>query len=267
MTEALRQAADIMEGGYWDIDAPFKGTKGFISEAEEDEFTVTDSLSVTKDGKLTPSEEQRRAELEHIIDYKARAVETADKDVQEALARIRSSLNVQFEAIAKSAVVPGEHYFEKLTGRRPLTAVDIETARALDPRSNDPKYKGVPAEVKVVRIRPVPGKGLVRMSQFIKEPDVWNPISDGVGSNRNLGDNRDPDRNFRPDDTRVAMYVDYENGVVLIRQNPSVAQRPDGSPGLVSTGNPTAKVLQARDGSVRISLEISSLNSANVRIS
>lgn len=49
--------------------------------------------------------------------------------------------------------------FKQVFGREPTSAADWETAAALDPHSYDPKYKGVGPQIKVVKIRPVPGQG------------------------------------------------------------------------------------------------------------
>ncbi|WP_431240916.1 hypothetical protein ACQ86B_28750 (plasmid) [Mycolicibacterium aichiense] len=138
--------------------------------------------------------------------------------------------------------------FRKLFGRDPVSKSDWTTAASLDPHSYDPKFKGVPPEVKVVRIRPVPGQGVVRSGQFISDRDVtgFPPPS------RDLGNNRGPNANFDPEDTKVTTTIDYDNGIVVLRQNPSVVQNADGSTGDVRVGSPTGSVTQTADGAVRI---------------
>jgi hypothetical protein len=76
--------------------------------------------------------------------------------------------------------------FKKVFGRDPLSKSDWTTAASLDPHSYAPKFKGVPPEVQVVRIRPVPGQGVVRSSQFISDHDVTSfpPPSRDLGNNR-----------------------------------------------------------------------------------
>ncbi|MFD4442853.1 hypothetical protein ACFWPK_24070 [Nocardia sp. NPDC058519] len=130
--------------------------------------------------------------------------------------------------------------FRKVFGRDPSSNVDWETALVLNPESTDPKYKGTDAEIKVVRIEPVPGQGVVRTSQWIEQEKVFNLPKD-------LGDNRTNDPNFDPEHARVTTYVDYENGIVVMRQNPSVSEN-----GEVDVEAPEAQVWQAADGSVRI---------------
>lgn len=138
--------------------------------------------------------------------------------------------------------------FKQVFGRGPTSAADWETAAALDPQTYDPKFNGAKSEVRVVRIRPVPGQGVVRVSQWIEQRDVtsfppWK---------RDLGNNRGPNPNFDPEDTKVTTYIDYENGIVVLRQNPSVEENPDGGPGRVKVGTPRGSVTQLPDGSVRI---------------
>ncbi len=145
--------------------------------------------------------------------------------------------------------------FQQMFGRQPVNATDWVTAEGLNPHSYDPKYQGVGPEIRVVRIDPVNGQGVVRAGQFIEQRDVTNPLMGGDSANpftRNRGDNRGPDSNFDPEHTRVTTYVDYENGVVIMRQNPSVVQNDDGTPGEVQVGAPTGSVTQDRDGAVRV---------------
>ncbi|TLF60792.1 hypothetical protein [Nocardia cyriacigeorgica] len=130
--------------------------------------------------------------------------------------------------------------FRKVFGRDPVSNVDWETAMVLNPNSYDPKYQGVDAEVRVARIEPVPGQGVVRTAQWIEQEKVFNVPKD-------LGDNRTCDPNFDPEHARVTTYIDYENGIVVIRQNPSVSE--DGE---VDVSAPEAEVWQADDGSVRV---------------
>jgi hypothetical protein len=138
--------------------------------------------------------------------------------------------------------------FKQVFGRQPTSPADCETAAALDPQTYDPKFNGAKSEVRVVKIRPVPGQGVVRVSQWIEQRDVtsfppWK---------RDLGNNRGPQPNFDPEDTKVTTYIDYENGIVIVRQNPSVEETSTGGPGPVKVGAPTGSVTQLPDGSVRI---------------
>lgn len=138
--------------------------------------------------------------------------------------------------------------FRRVFGRDPVSKSDWTTAAGLDPHSYAPKFNGVPPEVKVVRIRPVPGQGVVRSSQFISDRDVTSFPPPA----RDLGNNRGPSANFDPEDTKVTTIIDYDNGIVVMRQNPSVVQNADGSTGEVRVGTPTGTVTQTADGAVRI---------------
>lgn len=131
--------------------------------------------------------------------------------------------------------------FEKMFGHRPVSPNDWKTAEALNPNSYDPKYQGVAPEIVVGRIEPVPGQGVVRAALYIPSEEVFNlPDND-------LGDNRAEDPNFDPESSRVTVYVDYENGLIITRQNPSVTDA-----GEVQVGVPSVEAQQLPDGSVMI---------------
>jgi hypothetical protein len=138
--------------------------------------------------------------------------------------------------------------FKRVFAREPTSEADWETAAALDPHTYDPKFKGTESQIEVVMIRPVPGQGVVRVSQWIEQRDV---TSSPFG-NRDLGNNRGPNPNFDPEDTKVTTYIDYESGLVVLRQNPSVEETSTGAPGQVKVGTPNGSVTQLPDGSVRI---------------
>lgn len=131
--------------------------------------------------------------------------------------------------------------FQQIFGRAPTSPTDWKTAEALNPNSYDPKYQGVPPNIKVARIEPVPGQGIVRAAAFIPAAQVFNvPEYD-------LGDNRAEDPKFDPEHARVVTYVDYENGLIITRQNPSVTTSGD-----VQVGEPAVQAQQLPNGSVLI---------------
>ena len=134
--------------------------------------------------------------------------------------------------------------FKKMFGRDPTGPSDWTTAAALDPHSYDPKNAGVPPNIVVGRIKPVPGQGVVRTNLFIPGQKAWTPFGD------NLGDNRGFDPKAGPEESRVTIYTDYDNGIVVARQNPSVLQGPNGN--RVQAGNPDIRVSQNPNGSVLI---------------
>ncbi|MGW4738511.1 hypothetical protein [Nocardia xishanensis] len=131
--------------------------------------------------------------------------------------------------------------YQQIFGRAPSSPTDWKTAEALNPNSYDPKYQGVPPSIKVARIEPVPGQGIVRAAAYIPASEVFNmPEND-------LGDNRAEDPNFDPEHARVVTYVDYENGLIITRQNPSVT-----TSGEVQVGEPQVQAQQLPNGSVMI---------------
>ncbi|WP_286135171.1 DUF4226 domain-containing protein, partial [Mycobacterium sp. UM_Kg1] len=136
--------------------------------------------------------------------------------------------------------------FREVFGRDPISRSDWTTAAALDAHTYNPDFGGVNSEVRVARIEPVPGQGVVRASQWIEQPWVHRLQS------RDAGNGRSATKDFDPEDTKVTTYIDYDNGIVVMRQNPSVELNPDGSVRQVKVGVPQGSVAQAADGSVRI---------------
>jgi uncharacterized protein YukE len=141
--------------------------------------------------------------------------------------------------------------FRQVYGRDPARPNDWKMAAILDPNSYHEKNAGVPANVVVGRITPVPGQGVVRTNLFIPQQEVWYPAVPGGVSGHNFGDNRGFDPNAGPEDTRVAVYVDYQNGVIVTRQNPSV----DTTTGEARTGTPTVAATQRPDGTLYLRYE------------
>lgn len=136
--------------------------------------------------------------------------------------------------------------FRQVYGREPVTPNDWTMAEILDPASYNEKNAGVGPNIVVGRIQPAAGQGVVRTNLFIPQEEVWYPDISGGISGHNFGDNRGFDPNAGPEDTRVAVYVDYENGVVVTRQNPSV----DTATGEARSGSPSVSAAQRPDGSV-----------------
>lgn len=136
--------------------------------------------------------------------------------------------------------------FEQVFGRAPLSSSDWTTAAALDPHSYNAKNKGVPPNIVVGKIDKVPGQGVVRTNFFIPGDDVASPQVLPPGIEMNLGDNRGFDPTAGPENSRVSVVVDYENGIIVARQNPSV----NATTGEVQAGHPDISATQKGDGSV-----------------
>ncbi|MEP7089420.1 MAG: hypothetical protein ABI776_04865 [Nocardioidaceae bacterium] len=131
--------------------------------------------------------------------------------------------------------------FERAFGRPPSGPTEWQTAAALDGTSHIAKDGDTQAVVQVGTITPQPGRGIVRMAFYIPSAEVFNvPDYD-------LGDNRGPDSQFDPEASRVTVYIDYETGVVVARQNPSV-----NTEGEVRVKTPSVLVSQTTTGAVRI---------------
>ena len=138
--------------------------------------------------------------------------------------------------------------FREVFGRAPASDGDWLTASALDPHSYDPKNQGVQANVVVGRIEPVPGQGVVRTNLFIPSEDVWAPTVGIPPYDNNLGDDRGFSPTAGPEASRVAIYTDFDNGIVVARQNPSI----NADTGQVRTGTPSIGAVQTSDGGVLI---------------
>ncbi|OBA64085.1 hypothetical protein A5647_03215 [Mycobacterium sp. 1100029.7] len=138
--------------------------------------------------------------------------------------------------------------FAEVFGRQPTSAADWETAAALDPHSYEAKNRGKPPNIVVGRIKPVPGQGVVRTNMFIPGRAVWDPQLDWQPIHNNLGDNRGFSPTAGPEESRVSIYVDYENGIIVARQNPSI----DEATGKVRVGTPSISAVQKSNGAVLI---------------
>lgn len=138
--------------------------------------------------------------------------------------------------------------FRAVYGRDPVGAQDLLMARALDVQGPDGGNTDPNAVVTVVRIEPVPGAGVVHGSAFISQPGALNPAdpSDPL----DLGDGRGFNPSADPSDGRVTFDIDYETGVVVVRQNASHSAL-----GQASVGHPDVGVEQAADGSVRVRID------------
>jgi hypothetical protein len=138
--------------------------------------------------------------------------------------------------------------FKEAKGREPVSENDWRTAAMLDPHNYSDKNAGVQSNVVVGHIDPVAGQGAAQTNLFIPGEEAWYPDLTGGISGHNLGDNRGFNPNAGPEDSRVVLFVDYDNGLVIARQNPSV----DTGSGEVKVGTPQINVSQNPNGSVKI---------------
>lgn len=136
--------------------------------------------------------------------------------------------------------------FRAATGHDPQTPNDWRTAAMLDESNYSDKNGDVESNVVVGRISPVAGQGSVQANLFIPGEEAWYPDPLGGISGHNLGDNRGFDPNAGPEASRVVLYVDYENGLAVARQNPSIDTRT----GEIKVGTPRVNVSQNLNGSI-----------------
>jgi hypothetical protein len=138
---------------------------------------------------------------------------------------------------------PNPAMFRSVTGHDPVTPQDWRTAATLDPSFGEP---GVQSIIGAAKITPKPGDGQVYGDAFIQDHDVL-----GLPPHmEHLGDNRGFDPSVDPDKSRVSFMVDYDNGLAIVRQNPTHAT--DGAAGVHPA---QVGVEQDPTGSVRLRLK------------
>ena len=271
-----RDAAQIAEHGFQDIQAAHRAAEDAIAAAEADGFSVGEDLSLTDErgGDTESAAARATASAEHaeFIRWNAEQLAQTDDLVGRRLSALAAELqSLRFDGEGGDIEDSGFHAvdfkqappepaenesdrrqnqieaFEEVFGREPTSPADWSTAAALDPRTYDPDNQAVASEIRVAHIDPVPGQGVVRAGQWIEQRDVisgpWR---------RDFGNGRTADPHFDPADTKVTTHIDYENGLVVMRQNPSVELDNSGGPGEVRVGVPEAVIQQTSDGAVRI---------------
>jgi len=206
------------------------------------------------------AEDEHHLQIVHdaITDLLRRA-DATDQHLAAAIANAQSDIANGASAEAPLAPPPEQlrnqiDAFRRAFGRDPVSESDWETAAALDPHSYNPKNKGVDANIVIARIKPVPGQGVVRTNLFIPSKDVWAPslelppFDNGhmLPYDNNIGDNRGFNPYIGPEESRVAIYTDFENGIIVARQNPSV----NADTGQVRAGIPDVSAVQQTNGAV-----------------
>ncbi|TGD84693.1 hypothetical protein BayCH28_25220 [Mycolicibacterium sp. CH28] len=266
LADTLNDAAAVAHRGADQLGYLKRHAIDAINDAHEAGFGVGEDLSVVDASKYSGFRVAAAQQFAATIATRAAALSAADSEIAMKITAATTELNGRgFSESPETARAldfplapqpPREDErrhnqidaFRRVFGRDPVSPGDWTTAAGLDPHTYDPKFQGTNSDVEVVRIKPVPGQGVVRSSQWIPDREVRGapPWS------HDLGNNRGPNPNFDPEDTKVTTIIDYDNGIVIIRQNPSVLENSDGSPGEVRVGHPSGTVTQLADGSVRI---------------
>ncbi|GAB2539289.1 hypothetical protein [Nocardia heshunensis] len=144
--------------------------------------------------------------------------------------------------------------FRNVYHRDPATENEWRMADALDPHTYDPKYRGVESNVVVAKFNPVPGGGVYRQNLYIPSPEVQNMDTnpadwvDGRMTPHDVGDNRGPSATVPAEASRVSVFADLDNGVLVARQNPSMST--DGKD--AGAGSPRVSAVQGVDGAMEI---------------
>ncbi|WP_207843036.1 hypothetical protein [Williamsia soli] len=176
------------------------------------------------------------------------AANDADRDLATAILAIAGQIPVSEADRQRNQSAA----FEKAYRRKPLSEADWTIAEFLDENTSKDVYGGMDSNVVITKINPVEGQGVVRGSLFIKEhtvidPGMSDPSMSSLTSLRDYGNNRGFDPHFDPQNAKGAFVIDYENGFVIYRQNPTVD-----TSGHKTIGEPDVRVDQASDGTVRL---------------
>jgi len=139
--------------------------------------------------------------------------------------------------------------FTSVYGHPPETANDKLMAEALDMQGDDAANTDPNSHLVVTHITPVPGAGVVHGAAFISGNEVANPQPNDLNE-LNAGDNRGFDPNAGPNKSRMSYYIDYERGIVVVRQNASHSDS-----GGAETGNPSVGTEQDPAGRVRLRID------------
>ena len=119
-----------------------------------------------------------------------------------------------------------DQVFELGTNQGALAGLPDPTIPAgLQAMYGDPiDYGGADPQFLHYPIEPQPGAGQVVIALYIPTPTAGATVAEGTPLEDYLvstGDNRGPDANAHPSDSRTWVVVDYESGIVTVRVNPS----------------------------------------------
>jgi len=176
------------------------------------------------------------------------AVLTAEAKILEAMKGIVRT-DAGPKDVKGDATLRQDALFYDIYGRYPTSPNDRMMAQALDPQGQDSNNDDPNSRVVVIRINKVPGAGVIHGDAFIGQGSEADPHTDNPFE-QDKGDHRGFDPDALPDDSRVSYYIDYDNGVVVIRQNASHT-----TDGHAEVQDPNVGVEQDKDGRVRIHLE------------
>lgn len=263
MIDTLKSEGKGFEADSFDVSEIWKVTDKFPYDLARTlaggNQTILDELAKVQAERANEAD-TGTAKLQKLADELGVADENTNKAITDALTEL-GALTPSLDGIGGRQDEPAKRSasaaaFERVYGRAPTTPNDWRMADALNPNSYAPKAHGAPAEIVAGRFTPQPGKGVVRSNMFIPAENVVNTAKDledvrtGRFFPRNFGDNRGPDANADVEASRVSVFVDYENGVVVTRQNPTA--NVDGQRGGAAAAVPEVHVVQGQGGKLTI---------------
>ncbi|MBN7314091.1 MULTISPECIES: hypothetical protein [Mycobacteroides] len=248
------ESAAAMEKSALEVSLVKRMKQAAEDEAKTGHFLIDPQTgAVSADPNFEKQNPDAKADIESKVRMALQAADVADGDLRHAVnlasgAEAASGHKYNDESFSwTNKAETDRQAFEHMFGRAPTTPADFATAAALNPNSYDPKNGIAQPEVRVAKIEPHPGWGTVRTNFFIPQREVAYPsLSKAQG--HNLGDNRGFDPYADPEHSRVSVLVDYENGVIVTRQNPSV----DSVSGEAMAGHPWVTAGQNTNGAVAI---------------
>jgi hypothetical protein len=257
LRDRLTQAQQVLQAGGTHLAQARAAILGIVNSLRGQGWQVSDSGVATPPSNLPPVFKSTAAAWTAIVQRLLTTFGQIDAHTASNLPKF-SPLSMD-EPLSPGKDLPSEKdrrlnqiaAFREVYGRDPVTPTDWTMAEILDPTSYNKKNAGAAPNIVVGKIQPAPSQGVVRTNLFIPQQEVWYPDIPGGISGHNFGDNRGFDPNAGPEDTRVAVYVDYENGVVVTRQNPSV----DTATGEARAGTPSVSAAQRPDGSVYLTYD------------
>ena len=248
MIEAVTKSAELTEAARREVTDAVHRFNSTAAALVEDDY-------VGLFGAVSSSLEQAKSAIEGLLAKQISPGSYLETAYIPSAARV-PTLPPPQAGLPDKAVDGARTAFRNKFGRDPKTLDEWVMGNALDPKTYDPKTRGADSVVQTFAIKPQPGKGVVRTNAYIPAERVNNPLGRGGGQSLldtvrelDVGDNRQMDATVTAANSRVSFFIDYERGLVVARQNPSVPQSTGGMP---RAETPRVTVTERPNGVVNI---------------